>query len=194
LTLSVTHIWCSRRDNDVADWDCVQMSSTIYIYITSVLINNQCNIWPKFRVSLSISAVKDLPIVESSNDIILRVVCICFNANQFRAIVRPRQRSHAVLAVSGEVVPNAPSHRTRQWWSRLTIWEGSRPMRTTTYNSVSQQRNLSRRQQSQNMEMSVTGGVLGGGGLELREAISYVLLKSLLLQNYPCHVIFLSHW
>jgi len=33
------------------------------------------------------------------------------------------------------------------------------------------------------MERSVTGGVLGGGGQELREAVSDVLLKSLLLQN-----------
>jgi len=42
------------------------------------------------------------------------------------------------------------------------------------------------------MEMSVTRGVLGGGGQELREAVSNVLLKSLLLQNCPCHVIFFA--
>ena len=38
--------------------------------------------------------------------------------------------------------------------------------------------------------MSVTGGVLGGGGQELRETISNVFLKSLLLQNCACHTIF----
>jgi len=41
------------------------------------------------------------------------------------------------------------------------------------------------------MERSVIGGVLGGGGQELREAVSDVLLKSLLLQN--CRI-FYQKW
>jgi len=41
------------------------------------------------------------------------------------------------------------------------------------------------------MGKSVIGGVLGGGQ-ELREAISDMLLKTLLLQNCLCHVIFFS--
>jgi len=48
--------------------------------------------------------------VESSNGSVLRVVWICFNADQFRAIIHDNK----VLAVSGEIVPGASSRRAWQ--------------------------------------------------------------------------------
>jgi len=59
--------------------------------------NNRCNIKSKFRVMLSIPTAKGFLAVESSNGSVLRVVWICWDADQLRTIVHDNDRTQSLL-------------------------------------------------------------------------------------------------
>ena len=100
-------------------------------HITPVKLSNRCNIahihtWKVVPIdsgvgleSFAFNPRDEGPYIdvsdglESSNGSVLRVVWICFDVDQFRAIVYDSNRTRSLL-LAGGVVPGASSRRARQ--------------------------------------------------------------------------------